>query len=142
VIQRPREDEPHVSVLVVDDDIDIAQALERKLTYVGYTVEVATAPRPVVDRIRNQRADWDVILLDVGLPEISGIDLLKQLRDSGSQASVIMLSGDASAATAATCLRAGAFHYLTKPCLPVDLASTVESAARHHRRRRRRTRDD
>ena len=124
-------------MLVVDDDTEIAQALGRKLAYVGYTVEVATAPWPIVQRIHNQRADWDVVLLDVGLPELSGIDVLKQFRDSGSLASVVMLTGDASATTAATCLRAGAFHYLTKPCLPVDLAQAVESAARHTCLRRR-----
>jgi two-component system response regulator HydG len=128
---------PRAHVLVVDDDVDIAQSIGRKLAYVGYTVEVATAPRPIIERIHSQRADWDVVLLDVGLPEISGIELLKQLRDSRSPASVVMLSGDASATTAATCLRAGAFHYLTKPCLPVELAQAIESAARHTHLRRR-----
>src|SRR4051812_20639006 len=110
---------PRTRVLVVDDDSDIAQAVGRKLAYVGYTVEVATAAWPIVERIHSDRADWDVVLLDVGLPEISGIDVLKHFRDSGSLASVVMLTGDATASTAATCLRAGAFHYLTKPCLPI-----------------------
>src|SRR5258706_9471180 len=124
-------------VLVVDDDAEVAQALGRKLTYVGYQVEVATASPPIVDRIHTERADWDVVLLDIGLPQISGIEVLKQFRDSGSLASVIMLTGDSSATTATTCLRAGAFHYLTKPCLPIDLASIVASAARHTILRRR-----
>jgi two-component system response regulator AtoC len=48
-----------------------------------------------------------------------------------------MLTGDGSATTATACLRAGAFHYLTKPCLPIELASVVESAARHTSLRRR-----
>src|SRR5262249_53002127 len=68
---------------------------------------------------------------------MSGIDLLRQFRDSGSLASVIMLTGDSTATTATACLRGGAFHYLTKPCLPIDLAATVESAARHAILRRR-----
>jgi DNA-binding NtrC family response regulator len=137
VIVRSQEVESRARVLVVDDDAEVAQALERKLTYVGYAVEVATEARPIVDRIRTERANWDVVLLDVGLPEIDGIEVLKRFRDSGSLASVIMLTGDDSATTATTCLRAGAFHYLTKPCLPVELASTVESAARHTTLRRR-----
>jgi two-component system response regulator HydG len=124
-------------VLVVDDDPEIAQSLGRKLTYVGYEVEVATEPGSIVDRIHTERADWDVVLLDVALPGMSGVDVLKRFRDSGSMASVIMLTGDGSAGTATVCLRAGAFHYLTKPCLPIDLASTVESAARHTALRRR-----
>ena len=130
-------EEPRARVLVVDDDPVVAQALGHKLTYVGYSVEIATTPRPIVERLAGQRADWDVVLLDVGLPEISGIDVLKRFRDSGSLASVIMLTGDGSATTATACLRAGAFHYLIKPCLPIELASTVESAARHTSLRRR-----
>ncbi|HET7502732.1 MAG TPA: sigma-54 dependent transcriptional regulator [Kofleriaceae bacterium] len=139
---RSMDDEPQTRVLVVDDDPSVAQALGRKLTYVGYDVEVATAPQPIVERIAAERADWDVVLLDVGLPEISGIDLLKRFRDSGSLASVIMLTGDGSASTATACLRAGAFHYLTKPFLPIELASIVESAARHTALRRRLLRDE
>jgi len=131
------DSEPRARVLVVDDDATIAHALGGKLTYVGYAVEVATEPRPIVERIRAARAEWDVVLLDVGLPEISGIDVLKQLRASGSLASVVMLTGDDSATTATMCMRAGAFHYLTKPCLPIELASVVESAARHTLLRRR-----
>ncbi|HET9626307.1 MAG TPA: sigma-54 dependent transcriptional regulator [Kofleriaceae bacterium] len=133
----PGLDEPRARVLVVDDDAATAHALGHKLTYVGYAVEVETTPRPVIERLAGQRADWDVVLLDVGLPEISGIDVLKRFRDSGSLASVIMLTGDGSATTATACLRAGAFHYLIKPCLPIELASTVESAARHTSLRRR-----
>jgi DNA-binding NtrC family response regulator len=139
---RATEQEQRTRVLVVDDDAEIAEALGRKLTYVGYAVEVATDPGAIVERLRGERAEWDVVLLDVGLPGISGIDVLKQFRDSGSQAAVIMLTGDASATTATTCLRAGAFHYITKPCLPIELAAIVESAARHAILRRRLARDD
>jgi two-component system response regulator HydG len=96
----------------------------------------------IADRLRAARGDWEVVLLDVGLPGLSGVDLLRQFRDSGSQAAVIMLTGDDSAATATTCLKSGAFHYLTKPCLPIELASIVESAARHAVLRRRLARGD
>jgi DNA-binding NtrC family response regulator len=139
---RSIDSEPKTRVLVVDDDPEVADAIGRKLIYVGYAVEVATDPGGIVERIRGERADWDVVLLDVGLPGISGIDVLKRFRDSGSQAAVIMLTGDASATTATTCLRAGAFHYLTKPCLPIELAAAVESAARHAILQRRLARGD
>jgi DNA-binding NtrC family response regulator len=127
---------------VVDDDTEFAEALGRKLTCIGYTVEIATDPVAIAARLRAQSGDWEVVLLDVGLPGLSGVDLLRQFRDSGSQAAVIMLTGDATAATATTCLRTGAFHYLTKPCLPIELASIVESAARHVVLRRRLARGD
>jgi DNA-binding NtrC family response regulator len=128
--------EPRARVLLVDDDPIVVQALGTRLSHIGYAVETATAPSPIVARIRAAE-DWDVVLLDVGLPEISGIEVLRQLRASGALAAVIMLTGDDSAATATMCMRAGAFHYLTKPCLPIELAQVVESAARHAALRRR-----
>ena len=82
-------------------------------------------------RLDNDLADWDVVILDVGLPGMSGIDVLKHFRDLGSNASVIMLTGDRSAATATTCMRAGAFYYITKPFEPFELSAIVTSAARH-----------
>jgi DNA-binding NtrC family response regulator len=75
-------------------------------------------------------------VMDVGLPGMSGIDLLKRFRESEALASVIMLTGDNTAATAATCMRAGAFHYVTKPFRPFELSTVVSSAARHASMRR------
>src|SRR6185503_4327254 len=79
---------------------------------------------------------WDVVLLDVGLPGMSGIDVLRRFREANSLASVVMLTGDNSATTATTCMRAGAFYYLTKPFRPYELSSMVESAARYATLRR------
>jgi DNA-binding NtrC family response regulator len=139
---RSTDPAPRTRVLVVDDDVELAEALGRKLTGLGYAVEVTADPVVIAERLHAQRGDWEVVLLDVGLPGLGGIELLRQFRDSGSQAAVIILTGDASAATATTCLKAGAFHYLTKPCVPVELASIVESAARHAVLRRRLARGD
>src|SRR5688500_11309102 len=80
VIARSME-EHRTRVLVVDDDPDTAQSIGRKLTYVGYDVEIATDPRSIVERLHTERADWDVVLLDVALPGMSGIEVLKRFRD-------------------------------------------------------------
>ncbi len=77
------------------------------------------------------RDDWDAMLLDVGLPGMSGIDVLKRFREAGSTTAIIMLTADASASTATTCMRGGAFYYLTKPFRPFELAAMVTSAARY-----------
>ncbi len=118
-------------VMVVEDDEDVARAIARKLGADGYEVEVAREPQSVMARLDNDLADWDVVILDVGLPGISGIDVLKHFREVGSIASVIMLTGDRTAATATTCMRAGAFYYITKPFEPFELSAIVTSAARH-----------
>ena len=118
-------------VMVVEDDDDVARAIARKLGADGHEVEVAREPQSVMARLDNDLADWDVVILDVGLPGMSGIDVLKHFREVGSNASVIMLTGDRTAATATTCMRAGAFYYITKPFEPYELSAIVISAARH-----------
>ena len=117
-------------VMVLEDDPDVAKVIVRKLSGDGHDVEVQSEPGPVLARL-DAAEDWDVVLLDVGLPGMSGIDVLHRFRESASLASIIMLTGDNSASTATTCMRAGAFYYITKPFQTFQLSSMVESAARY-----------
>jgi two-component system response regulator HydG len=126
-----------VKVMVVEDDPEVAKAIARKLGGDGLDVELADDPRPVLARLdAGEGDDWDVVLLDVGLPGMSGIDVLRRFREASSLSSIVMLTGDNSANTATTCMRAGAFYYLTKPFRPYELSSMVESAARYSTLRR------
>jgi two-component system response regulator HydG len=126
-----------VKVMVVEDDPEVAKAIARKLGSDGLDVELADDPRPVLARLdAGEGDDWDVVLLDVGLPGMSGIDVLRRFREASSLSSIVMLTGDNSANTATTCMRAGAFYYLTKPFRPYELSSMVESAARYSTLRR------
>jgi DNA-binding NtrC family response regulator len=129
------EEVARAKVLVVEDDPDVTKLIARKLGADGHELEITDDPRPILEKLVSG-AVWDVVILDVGLPGMSGIDVLHQFRESGSLASVIMLTGDQSAATATTCMRAGAFYYLTKPFQPFELSAMVESAARYSRLRR------
>ena len=124
-----------VRMLVVEDEVEVASAIARRLEAEGMSVEIAGDGRSIVNRL-DRGADWDVVLLDIGLPEVSGMELLHRFREIGSLSSVIMLSGDDSANTAAACMRAGAFHYLTKPFRAFELVSCVHSAAQFSRLRR------
>jgi len=129
--------ETRVKVMVVEDDPEVARTIARKLGADGLDVELADDPRPVLARLdAGETSDWDVVLLDVGLPGMSGIDVLRRFREAGSLASIVMLTGDNTANTATTCMRAGAFYYLTKPFRPFELSSMVESAARYATLRR------
>jgi two-component system response regulator HydG len=118
-------------VMVVEDDPEVAIAIGRKLKLDGCEYEMAEDPMPILDRLDAGQVDWDVMILDVGLPNMSGIDVLKRFKEAGSPVSVIMLTGDQTAATATECMRAGAFYYLTKPFRPHELGATVISGARH-----------
>src|SRR5262249_6214262 len=127
----------NLRVLVVEDDLDTARLVERRLVRDGYDMEIAEDPTGVIDRLQLGVSDWEVVIMDVNLPKMSGVELLKTFRQRGSMASVVMLTGDDTANTATPCMRAGAFHYLTKPVQPEDLSIVVESAARYSVVRRR-----
>ena len=117
-----------VKVLVVEDDHDVARAISRKLQSDGHQVEVVADARSALEQLERPDDPWHVVLLDVGLPDMSGIDVLRRARGAGSQAVVLMLTGDNTAVTATTCLKAGAFNYLTKPFELYTLTTMVNSA--------------
>ena len=129
-----------LKILLVDDDDGMIRAISEVITRKidDETIAIETAPDGVAlaSRLEGGAAPWDVVVLDVDLPGISGPRLLDQFRESRSTSSVIMLSADTSATTAAACMRAGAFYYLTKPFKPSELVEIVRSAARHSRMRR------
>ena len=129
-------DEEKTRVLVVEDDADVSRGIVRRLTAEGHLVEATSDPQSVMDRIAAGEDPWHVVLLDVGLPDVSGIEVLRKMRDAGLHASVVMLTGDDSASTATECMRSGAFHYLTKPFRIYELSSIVESGTRFSRLRR------
>jgi DNA-binding NtrC family response regulator len=122
-------------VLVVEDDALLGEQIVRRLSSSGHRATLRSNPVDVLDQLAAG-ADWDVVLLDIGLPNVSGIDVLLRFRERQSLASVIMLTGDDTASTATACMRAGAFHYLTKPFEPMRLTSLITSAARYTKLRR------
>ncbi|MBS1120005.1 MAG: two component, sigma54 specific, transcriptional regulator, Fis family [Deltaproteobacteria bacterium] len=131
-------EEVRLKVMVVEDDPDLNRAIARKLGDhgEGHAIELAGDPYAILARLEAGTADWDVMLLDVGLPGMSGIEVLRKFREAGSPVSIIMLTGDQTASTATECMRAGAFYYLTKPFQSFELTSMVISGARHSQLRR------
>ena len=122
-------------ILLIEDDSDFAFGLERALrsrSHIVRTVGTATEARECA------RTDsYELVLLDLGLPDASGQDLLVELLRNDPQAAVIVLTGRDDAATAVAALRAGAAHYLTKPVSLEELLIVVDDAAeRVHLRRR------
>jgi two-component system nitrogen regulation response regulator NtrX len=98
-------------ILVVDDEPNIGRSLSMILEREGYTVSVCSSVRE--GRLWPHRAD--VYLIDVRLPDGSGIDLLRELRQNGMDAPVVMISGHGTIADAVEATRAGAFDFLEKP---------------------------
>lgn len=128
----PRPDPGHtpVTILVVDDEEPIRNALRRFLTQEKYVVLAVATAAEALETVRRQPVNC--VLLDVRLPDLSGMDLLPRLLEADPQAVVIMLSAINDAATAKTAIQRGAFDYMAKP---IDLVDLLEAVQRGVRRR-------
>ena len=106
-----------VSVLLVDDDAAFRRIMAGELGRLGYEVTAAGSGEEAV--LRAGQSEPDVVLLDLQLPTMNGLDVLKTLRQRGRGAEIIMLTGHGSIDTAIESIRMGAFDYVVKPC-PLD----------------------
>jgi len=104
---------PRGQVLVVDDEPSILSTLKKALSLEGYAVDVAGGIRVAEERLAKK--SFDVVLLDVALPDGDGLDLLGRLKSSGLEAAVIMMSGHATIDAAVRATKLGALDFLEKP---------------------------
>jgi DNA-binding NtrC family response regulator len=120
-------------VLVVDDDAAIVHGITRALTRGGCDV-VSAHDGPRALQLLARDPEIEVLLIDLILPGASGLDVLRDARAHRPDLPVIMMTGSASIESAVEALKAGAFDYLTKPFVNLDIVLlSVERAARNHR---------
>ena len=121
--------EARTQVLVVDDDPDVTSVVQRFLKKRGYDVLTAASGEEALASLRSHVPA--LMLLDVGLPGMNGIDVLEALPnalDADTVLTVIMMTGESDAATAAACMQRGAMDYLVKPVTLQDLERAVTRA--------------
>ena len=123
---------PNESILVVEDEEKIARLLEIELEYEGYTVTKAMDGLDALALCRKQ--DWDLILLDVMLPGLSGIELLRRIRVHDSHTPVLLLTAKSSVEDKVSGLDLGANDYITKPFQIEELLARVRAALRFKRK--------
>ncbi len=133
--ERPR-------VLIVDDEERYRITLTRLLKAQGLEVSHVGSAREAFDELRAR--DFDVILLDVKMAEIDGIEALGEIKRIKPEVEVIMLTGHASVDVAVEIMRLGVFEYLLKPCPIDELMLKIDAAherklSRDQRSRRGRT---
>ena len=116
-----------VRVLVVDDDENHAEAVADSLTPLGYECVVAGSGEKGLTQIESQ--EFDVVITDLKMGEIDGLELLQKAKEELPDAEVILLTGHSSFKSALAAGQAGAFMYLTKPVDISELRQAVERAS-------------
>jgi DNA-binding response OmpR family regulator len=113
------------TILVVDDEEGIRYFLERFLTREGFQVVTAASGEAALARLAS--TEFDVVLLDLKMKGIGGLDVLADLRRRWPATSVIILTAHASLESAVEALRRGAHDYLFKPCRTLDLRESIRA---------------
>ena len=116
-------------VLVVDDEPAILRFLRAGLSAQGFTVSEAEAGGPALDCVRRKAAD--LIVLDLGLPDMDGLDVIRQVRATGSLIPIIVLSSRDDEGSKVAALDEGADDFVTKPFGIDELFARIRAAQRH-----------
>ena len=118
--------EKSIRVLVVDDEGRFADNISRLLNKRGFCASAAYNGRDAIDAAKRKR--FDAVVLDLRMPELDGIETLRELKKTDDSSEVIMLTGYADVETGVEAVREGAFDYLFKPCDIDVLAGRIREA--------------
>src|SRR5712671_2038882 len=115
-----------IRVLVVDDDALLRKLVSDQLTRAAFDAVPASGSRAALEILRQE--DYDVVLLDIMMPEMSGLDALRQIRQFDDPPEVVMLTADTSLTTGVEAMRHGAYDYLTKPATLDEMETVIRKA--------------
>jgi two-component system, NtrC family, response regulator len=116
----------HIQILVVDDEESIRRLTEKELANSRRTVRTAATAREAFDLIRRQQ--FDVVVLDIRLPDGDGLDLLEKFREAIPDVEVILITGHGNIDSAVEAMKIGAYDYITKPFTLDRLELVIEKA--------------
>jgi two-component system, NtrC family, response regulator AtoC len=115
-----------ISILAVDDTEEFLYTLQQMLKAEEYEVSTACDGIEAIKMLQNQ--SYDLILLDVNMPRLDGLGVLKYVKGQYIDSEVIMLTGVDETSTAVECMRLGAYYYVTKPYTSTDLLALIQRA--------------
>jgi EAL domain-containing protein (putative c-di-GMP-specific phosphodiesterase class I) len=118
-------------LLIVDDDVLLSRSLSRHLARAGYDVVVQHEGQPALDALKG--GGFDLVISDIEMPGLSGIDLLREVRDLDRDLPVVLITGAPAIDTATKAVEHGAFRYLTKPFEIDVLLKVVRRASQLYR---------
>jgi DNA-binding NtrC family response regulator len=113
-------------VLIVDDEEEFVETLSERLTIRDYDVTTSLSGEDAIEKLKHY--NFDVIILDVAMPGMDGIETLRNLKGIKPLIEVIMLTGHATVSSAVDGMKLGAFDYLMKPCDTKELVAKINAA--------------
>jgi DNA-binding NtrC family response regulator len=113
-------------ILIVDDEEKFVSYLSKRLKMREYDVAISLSGEDALEKVKEH--DFDVVILDVLMPGIDGIEALREIKKVKPLTEVIMLTGHASVEAGVEGMRLGAYDYLMKPCEAEELISKINKA--------------
>ncbi len=113
-------------VLVIDDEAIVRVSCQRVLTPEGFNVVVVPSGSEAIERLENE--NFDLVLTDLKMPDMDGLEVLKTIKSRWPEMIVIIITGYGTISTAVQAIKLGAFEYIEKPFTPEDILNTVKKA--------------
>ncbi len=126
-------DDRHLRVLVIDDDDVMLESCRRSLETVGFSVDVER--EGLRGRDRAAHGDYQLVLVDLRLPDADGLDLVASIREQRADVEVIVITGYSTVDTAVRAVKLGAFDFLPKPFTPDEIRTRAAAAGERFRDR-------
>lgn len=121
-----RQSQTGIWILIVDDEEDTLDACTQALTKEGYSIDTASRAPEALEKIESK--NYRIVIADIKMPGMDGIELLQRIKKSNPQVEVIMITGYATIETAVKSMKEGAYDYLPKPFTPEELRMLVKKA--------------
>ncbi|MCD6452256.1 MAG: sigma-54-dependent Fis family transcriptional regulator [Acidobacteria bacterium] len=118
-------------ILIVDDEPDMQEVLETLLKSEGYLIDTASSGKEALSKLSEEI--YDLVILDVMMPEMDGIETLTKIKEEDPEQVVIMITAYASVENAIAAMRKGAFDYITRPFRNEEIILTIKRALEQKR---------
>jgi formate/nitrite transporter len=113
-------------ILVIDDEMVVGESLRRTFQDDGYEIETVLSGQEGLQKARSEK--FDLLIVDLKMPDISGLDVIKKIKEQQSDMMMVMITGYSTVDSATEALKTGAFDYIPKPFTPNEISSVVKNA--------------
>ena len=119
--------ENKLQIMIIDDEPIVGKRMKQALTKFGIDVEIFVDPQLAMNRLKDK--SFDVVVTDIRMDKIDGIQILEHVLERGDHTKVIIITGYATMEVAREALAKGAFDFIAKPFKPDDLRTVINKAA-------------